>query len=218
MARVCSTMASLRSCFVCPVFGNVCEMPKNVLPTYETIMKQYLWCSTIQVTENKKLTNLVTITSEKIAFEVENIWKSASLPVIDHRAIRKKIKEYHTKYRNLMKPYKDRKTDANYCAKLKDFLNNSKRLFDICPCKCQSFDECICEKNRKVPLLEQGFLLDQRGDRKMFIGGVDVVETKKQCLSKQRKLMAQEYREKYRSINSQALSSVSVSPSRYLIL
>ena len=38
---------------------------------------------------------------------------------------------------------------------------------------------CKCKRAEKVPLSERYFLVDQRGARKMIIGGIDLMETKR---------------------------------------
>ena len=44
--------------------------------------------------------------------------------------------------------------------KIKGFLNESDRLFDICWCKCICFKTCFYKKTNKVPRSRQDFLLD----------------------------------------------------------
>ena len=39
---------------------------------------------------------------------------------------------------------------------------------------------CTCEKNRRVPKREIAFLIDQRTERKMIIGSIDLVTTKRE--------------------------------------
>ena len=48
-------------------------------------------------------------------------------------------------------------------------------MFDIATCKCSG--ECNCPKYRKVPAAECAFLADQRSERKMMIGNIDLKET-----------------------------------------
>lgn len=62
------------------------------------------------------------------------------------------------------------------------------KLFDICSCKCENFDECNCPKKSKVPPIERPFLIDQRGNRIMGIGQVDLPTTMQ---IRQRELRAQ---------------------------
>lgn len=44
-----------------------------------------------------------------------------------------------------------------------------KITFNIYSCKCLDFTQYLCEHNRKVPKLEQKFLIDQRYQRKIVI-------------------------------------------------
>jgi len=43
-----------------------------------------------------------------VAHAVEKVWYKASIPVISHQRICEKIRDYHDKYRNLIKPFKGR--------------------------------------------------------------------------------------------------------------
>ena len=83
-----------------------------------------------------------------------------------------------------MKPYKQRSKDSNYLHKIELFKKDSDRMFDIAACKCKDLSTCTCEKICKVPINERVFLVDQRNERKMMIGNVDITTTKQ----KERKL------------------------------
>ena len=68
-----------------------------------------------------------------------------------------------------------RKGDQKYQSKLKSFGSEANcQLFDIAACKCSS-DTCTCEYEKRVPVMEKKFLIDQRTTRLMQIGGVDAV-------------------------------------------
>ena len=61
-----------------------------------------------------------------------------------------------------------------------DFKDNAEtHLFDISACKCVKFENCTCNKDKKVPQVEQVFLSDQRTLRKMAIGNVNGIISKK---------------------------------------
>ncbi|XP_061717533.1 uncharacterized protein LOC133525257 [Cydia pomonella] len=166
---------SLRSGKKCPIFVNGQELPQNVLPTYEDVIRYYLL-----VTQNiQQRQDRVKITAETVATEIEKIWTRASIPFIEHRTIVARIKAYHDKYRFILKPYQKRKSNDNYLQKLQQFKTDSKKLFDIASCKCSCFISCLCEKRRKIPIQERDFMIDQRNERKMMIGSIDLVTTKR---------------------------------------
>jgi len=190
---------------VCPVFGHGCDLPINCLPTYEDIMLCYVWKSR---SKPKQYRNLVSDVCEEVAEKVMKQWELASIPIIDHRKIVKKIKAYHDKYRNLLKPYASRKNVKSYCDKIKLFRENGKSLFDIATCKCESFDSCNCETLRKIPIAERIFLLDQRTDRKMTIGNIDVKSSKKNIDRINRKRKWELFQEK----NTMSVPSISTCP------
>lgn len=168
-------MSILRSELICPVFGQARELPVNILPTYQDVLLCYLWISRHRQNHYQ---NMVSDTSKEVSELVMRLWKLSSLPTIPHRTITTKIKAYHDKYRNLMKPYKERCNIESYKQRIQLFKDDAQSLFDISLCKCSKFDECSCKKQTKVPVLERAFLSDQRSDRKMIIGNVDLATTK----------------------------------------
>jgi hypothetical protein len=150
-------MALRRSNVKSPIFGAGRELQNNVLPTYEDVMKLFILI-THSSTGKKQYRDLIHNSSEIVATQVEDAWHKASIPIIEHRTILARIKAYHEKYRNILKPYESRKNVDRYKYKLLEFQNESKKLFDIATCKCKTYDNCLCEKDRKVPLKEREFL------------------------------------------------------------
>ncbi|KAK0055675.1 hypothetical protein Bpfe_014950, partial [Biomphalaria pfeifferi] len=70
------------------------------------------------------------------------------------------------------------RTDSGtYQEKISQFQDESKKLFDICSCKCSFISQCQCEKSRKIPAIERDFLEVQRGPRGMIIAKVDDAES-----------------------------------------
>lgn len=166
----------------CPIFGTPKELWPNKLPTYHDVMKYYLFIKQEFKPERTSKEPTVLEISERVAIEIRQIWEKASIPVIIHKRVLQMIRAYHDKYRNLTKPYKKRQGSENYKNKIRIFQENSRRLFDICSCKCKNIGNsmCTCEKNRRVPKRETAFLIDQRTERKMIIGSIDLVTTKRE--------------------------------------
>ena len=169
-------MAATRSTVSCVIFGSPCELPVNMLPTYENTMKFYNLVK-LQMKEelNGKDPSHFEISS-KVTSHIELLWRDASLPTVSRDRVRTMLKNYHQKYRNILKSYRTRKDNTNYKIKLAVFKQEANKLFDICTCKCKG-NACHCPKRRKVPPKEIEFLNDQRSSRKMIIGKVDQAET-----------------------------------------
>ncbi|CAH0552762.1 unnamed protein product [Brassicogethes aeneus] len=147
-----------------------------VLPTFKDAMLHYFWIRN-EIKSNTRSDPSVKIISEKLAQTIIQIWETSSIPTVSKTRVEQKIRSYHDKYQSLMKSYKQRKNVPSYKSKLAKFEEDSKQLFDIAACKCD-FAHCICDK-KKVPLREQSFLSDQRKNRKMVIGSVDIPLSKK---------------------------------------
>lgn len=109
----------------------------------------------------------------------------------------------------MLKPYKQRQTNVRYTEKIHKFVADCEMLFDIAACKCVNLSACSCEKDKKVPINEREFLIDQRTNRRMFIGNVDISATKqlqKQMKRKiERQLSQRSKRGKYCSVNDNAI-------------
>lgn len=96
--------------------------------------------------------------------------------------------------------------DQHYLVKRED-LN---RLFYVASCQCEDLKVCTCDRNIKVPIREQEFLIDQRTIRQMTIGSVDRQVTK---MIKRRKVRGyrlhdRQEQERIRSSESSLLSSM----------
>ena len=162
-----------RSSTDCPILGVPEKLHRNTLPAYGDILRDY----NLKRKENVNLK--WKIARGKLITELLEIWSSASIPTLGERRIITMLDQYYAEYRNMMKPYKQRKEDEKYKSRLLKFKEASKFLFDVAACKCdigvERGSSCNCRSDDKVPQCEISFLLDQRDPkkRKMFIGSID---------------------------------------------
>lgn len=161
-----------------PIFGLAQDLEnRTCLPTYEDMMRCYFFVQAELKGDGSKQPPESDV-AKIVANKIQHIWNLASIPTVTHNRVVAMITAYHKKFRNLIKPLKNRNTPFLQ-SKIDIFKTQSKILFDICSCKCTDINVCICDKNKKVPLIERTFLCDQRTERKMRIGGVDKEITKK---------------------------------------
>lgn len=173
----------------CAIFGNACELREIVLPTYTDVMRHYFFERQI-FKENSKKDPSVSDISNVIATKLKILWTKASIPSVSHERVKKMIVDYHRKYKALLKHRKERIGNDNFRKKVDEFRSKAdSTLFDISTCKCSSFTDCGCDRMKRVPKEEQLFLEDQRTNRKMMIGGIDIKSTKKreQLVERKRK-------------------------------
>jgi len=106
-----------RTTTMCPVFGTTHKLFGIVLPTYESVMKSYMWWKheLIPTADTKEPT--VAEICERVSVETEKIWQTASIPVISNKRVSQLIRAYHDTYRKLVKPYKGRHNDKYYLSK-----------------------------------------------------------------------------------------------------
>jgi hypothetical protein len=170
-----SKLVKTRQMSECPIFGKFSDLREVELPTYEHVMKCYCY-----IRHNLKIATEKDPTVREICDilvpKIEQIWSRASIPVVSSRRILQMIIDYHAKYRNLLRS-KIRKGSEKFDCNLAKFREEAKRLFDIAACKCVNFNTCTCIKEKKVPVMEQEFLKDQRSNRTMVIGNIDIATT-----------------------------------------
>lgn len=172
----------------CRVFGALRKFKDNMLPTCADVIRNFLCIR--QFMKEAAANNAepaVSDINEILLGELKLLWVKASIPIISDQQIKSKLKDLHQKYRNLKKPMKSRNS-ANMHRKVEDFRDSlEKKLFDIASCKCSDYLLCKCKN--KIPTREHDFIEDQRHDRKMIIGSVDKVVTKKLERSLYRKIV-----------------------------
>jgi hypothetical protein len=180
----------------CPIFGAPASISENMLPDHTAVMRDYQSVrQMLQKDGRSKEPNIHEII-EHVAAHVQSVWLKASIPVLSHQRILEKLRNYHDRYRNLLKPYKKRCKDPGYVDKLNMFRSEAKVLFDIAACKCRDFSACGCDGAQRVPPVEREFLTDQRSERKMMIGGVDAILTKKKVKLTKRKKNAEQFKKR----------------------
>jgi hypothetical protein len=179
-------MFKTRSKYFCEILGNPKEMNQSVLPTYHDVMLYYLFVQHEQTNLNSGKNAEVGKILEIVVPKIINIWKTSCIPTVSHIRICNMIKKFHGHYKNLQKNFKARKGTSIMQSKIKCFIDDASKLFEIAACKCDT-KICKCEKLKKVPIIERDFLRDQRTVRKMAIGSLDIATTKKINKNKERK-------------------------------
>ena len=119
---------------ICHVFGKTKRVSKNLLPTYGDIIKHFMLVRQ-ELTDGQAKEATVNVTSNKVCEDLVQIWHRGSIPVISPQQIVAKIKDYHDKFRTLMKPAKRRSKSSNYLHKIELFKKDSDRMFDTAACK-----------------------------------------------------------------------------------
>lgn len=198
-----------RSQYYCDIFGNPKELDHRVLPTYRDVMLYFLFVQHDLKNRHFGKDPAVCEILQIVAPNIEKVWQSASIPTVSHRRTWNMLKDFHGRYKKLQNNIKSRKYTANIQSKITAFRNEASHLIDTATCKCE-FLYRTCEKFKKVPVLEQPFLKDQRTSRVMAIGSVDPGVSKKiECMEK-RKAQAATRLNKSQKMSLQSTSSSSV--------
>ena len=86
----------------CLVFGTPQLFSENVLPTYEDVMKCYLF-ERFQLKRDIKKDPSAKLIARKVSDRIIFAWTTASNPTITAERIFQKIMTYHAEHKNLMK-------------------------------------------------------------------------------------------------------------------
>ena len=162
-------MATTRGRHTCPIYGIASELPENQMPTIGDPMRCYDMLKT-NLSGNTKSNQII----HKVAVNVTEIWNNAGIPTVSLRRVVQKIESIPKSLQSALKKKGESKSNA-FLASKQESLN----LFDVAVCHCTNFNDCCCPRELKVPALEREFLIDQRNNRKMIIGGLDKVTTSK---------------------------------------
>lgn len=181
------------------MFGAPSDLKETQLPTYGEVMRFVnLVKQNLSLEKNGRDLPLSEVLPT-VADRVMDIWKKSSIPVIPKKSVITKLVRYCKKCRGVSKSSKRKnsKTVKNFSKEAFD------RLFDICTCRCKDLNNCCCKRELKVPAREVAFLEDQRTERKMMIGGLDVKTTTALQAAEQRR------KEKIERLSSGASASTS---------
>ena len=160
-----------RDAVKCPIFGASKPLPESQLPTYQDVMKAFLYERPILKLEGKNEKLPLREAAAEVAQKVEPIWRKAGKPTVLHTQVAQLFVTYHDKkYLSLLKSVKSRGRQENFQSKMSDLVDIARvTLFDISACKCTNLESCSCDKSRKLPMKERNFLKDQRNDRSLII-------------------------------------------------
>ena len=86
----------------CLIFGTSKLFAENILPTYEDVMKCYLF-QRFQLKRQSKKDPSAKLIAKKVSERIKSIWDKASIPTVTDERIYQKVIDYHSNYKKLMK-------------------------------------------------------------------------------------------------------------------
>ena len=188
------------------VLGQPAVLKRNQLPTSADVYRQYDYF----LKHEKYDSGQKRATS--VAQEVLSIYNTASIPTIDEKSVVNRIKKLIDKVKDLGKYPSSKKTSNTY----QDCLKSLETVFDICTCKCVDTgvlekSQCICPLSHKIPTAEWSFWLDQKTERKMYIGAIDKKATAKFQKKEMRAVKRLKYERKHGNENMKSETKVNYS-------
>lgn len=196
------------------IFGYPQPLVENQLPLAEDVFRAYKFHQVV----NKDAS--VTHLAKLVATEVKGIYNKAGIPTIEFESVIVKVKRLIVNVNDLMKYSRNKQSSQKYQDKIKSF----SCLFDISACKCVhngivERNQCQCPNEKKIPVLEWQFWLDQNTSRRMIIGNVDKERTEKNMKLQERKRKRLTFESKMRHKDTQkCVSSVELSGSESDVL
>lgn len=162
-------MAKSRSQFTDEIFGICAEFSQNQLPTKLDVIKNILFYKIDNGEKFASNKEFIKRTAER----VKTVWCKTGIPIVEDTSIERCLTKIYEKYMLLKK----KKNYKCYESEVESLKTEMKSLFDICKCKCEK--KCDCSYDSKVPKTEVQFLVDQRSERRMFLGTIDPNATRK---------------------------------------
>ena len=165
----------------------ISALSTNQLPTTLDILQYYLFLRESKLKNNYYMLNDKNFVFKRIASEVAEIWKTASIFTIrKEEDIRRKIASEVDKMEYIFSHNTNRRGDDNWIQLKK--TEKFPGLFDIALCKCYpklkracvkeekppspeniSYQNCKCPVVSKIPEREWEFYVDQHYERNLFI-------------------------------------------------
>ena len=148
----------------CLIFGTSKLFAENILPTYEDVMKCYLF-QRFQLKRQSKKDPSAKLIAKNVSERIKSIWDKASIPTVTDERIYQKLIDYHTNYKknNTICSPKNAEGFKIICG---NFHQQAQHIFDVVYCKCSPDSKWGCIKSKKFPIKEVAFLIDQRNERK----------------------------------------------------
>lgn len=205
-----------RSSVGCPIFGAPTQLPQSQLPTVCDVLRYYQ-----AVRYEKKIDAREPSSTEivkQVANEVVSIWNRASLAPSSTNSIQeviRKIGDLHEKHEKRVKQFLRRQGGGSEASdalrEIAEYrIHQKSTLFDISSCKCKEFESCRCPPSKRVPVLERGFLSDQRTVRMMHIDRIDRKVTAKNE-RRQKRIEKEEARSQRHLASTLAINDVEMS-------
>ena len=119
----------------CPIFGSPKNISKRCLPTYEEVMKYYIYVRLqIKQRKNPSFNAIAAVVAQRLQI----LWKKASIPHLSRKRITSMLSQYRHKMNKLLKS----KNNDNYKRKVQLLRDSAlKNLFDTSACKCLDFEQ-----------------------------------------------------------------------------
>ena len=154
------------------VIGSPSVLPVNQLPTNRDVVNYVRLLAGGTKSEGR-----VTACIREAAEAVIAMWSAEGIPTIQTHNVVRKMKQVYERFRRSNKvPKRMRERQAKQSL---SEVSQFRKLFDIARCRCKDLRRCTCPLSNRIPPAEIAFLRDQRGVRKMKLGGVDYEETRK---------------------------------------
>ena len=163
MSLSISSKFAFRRSVNCPLFGPPTDFSsQRVLPTYKDVIACCLherWVIGSESGGNREPHFSAIV--ERVATKLEQIYEAASIPTVSRQRIIAMMQSYHKRYISIKDVIKRENESQTVKARIAVFKQEAENLFDVTACKCLGFNElCRCPKEKKVPKIEQQFLID----------------------------------------------------------
>ena len=148
----------------CLIFGTSKLFAENILPTYEDVMKCYLF-QRFQLKRQSKKDPSAKLIAKKVSERIKSIWDKAFIPTVTDEHIYQKVIDYHTSYKKLMKSAQQKMQRVSRLD-VTTFINRRNIFLMSLTANAAQIQNADALNTKKVPIKEVAFLIDQRNELK----------------------------------------------------
>lgn len=111
--------------------------------------------------------------SKEIVEKLEELWAKANIPTISYRSITKSVLKLVSKLLYFRKRERINKNSKPLLNEINEFKAKFDKLFELAACKCDTYNNCVCPKEKKMSERVFDFLQDQRCSRNQSIDEIE---------------------------------------------
>ena len=138
----------------CFVVGTPSTLSERVLPTASDMLRFILHVRYQNMpADGTKQNPSLNEVADVVAKQLEDLWCKASIPTMNLKKIKDKIKTLNREYMKIKANSPSRRDSSSVQSLVRQFQSEASKIFEIAACRYDSTSSqyCKCEAHKKVP-------------------------------------------------------------------